>query len=81
MLTNLFHNEKYLYGDSILNRWQDYFSQLLNSDIRHIEMHTAETLIIDPSPFEAEIAIAMLESYTSQDIDRIPAELVQTEPG
>jgi hypothetical protein len=68
MLTSLFYNVNYLYGVSILNRWKDYYSQLLNvyrfSDIRHIEMHIAEALIIDPSPFEPEIAIAMLESYT-----------------
>jgi hypothetical protein len=72
---------KYLYGDSILNRWKDYFSQLLIvyrvSDSSHIEMHAAEALIIDPSPCEAEIAIAILESYTSPDIDQIPAEPVR----
>ncbi|PNF17744.1 Retinoic acid receptor RXR [Cryptotermes secundus] len=50
---------------NILNRWRNYFSQLLNvhkvSDVRLIEMHTAEPLIPDPSPFEVEIAIAKLQ--------------------
>jgi hypothetical protein len=41
---------------NILNRWKNYFSQLLNvhgvSDVRQIEVYTAELLIPDPSPFE-----------------------------
>jgi hypothetical protein len=49
---------------NILNRWKEYFSQLLNvrrvSDVRQIAMHTAAPLVPDPSPFEAEIAIAKL---------------------
>jgi hypothetical protein len=39
-----------------------YFSQLLIvhrvSDVRQIEIHTAEPLVPDPSPFEVENAIA-----------------------
>jgi hypothetical protein len=46
---------------NILNRWKNYFSQLLNvhrvSDVRQIEIHTAEILVPHPSPFEVEIAI------------------------
>jgi hypothetical protein len=38
---------------NILNRWKNYFSQLLNvlgvSDVRQIEIHTAEPLVPDPS--------------------------------
>jgi tRNA(Ile)-lysidine synthase TilS/MesJ len=38
---------------SILNRWKNYFSQLLNvhnvSDVRQIEVHTAEPLVLGPS--------------------------------
>jgi hypothetical protein len=41
---------------NILNRWKNYFSQLLNvhnvSDVRQIEIHTAEPIIPEPSPFE-----------------------------
>jgi hypothetical protein len=56
-----------LFADShnILNRWKNYFSQLLNehraSDVRQIEIHTAEPLVPDPRPFEVEIAIAKLK--------------------
>jgi hypothetical protein len=41
---------------SILSRRNNYFSQLLNlhraSDVKQIEVHTAEPLIPDPSPFD-----------------------------
>jgi hypothetical protein len=52
-----------------LNRWKNYFSQLLNvyrtSDVRQIEIHTAEPLVSDRSPFEVEISIAKLKRYKS----------------
>jgi galactose-1-phosphate uridylyltransferase len=52
---------------NILNSWKNYFSQLLNvhrvSDDRQVEMHTAEPIVPDPSPFEIEIAIAKLKMY------------------
>jgi hypothetical protein len=47
------------------------------SDVRQIEINTAELLVPDPSPFEAEIAIAKLERYKSQVSDQILAELIQ----
>jgi hypothetical protein len=63
----------------ILNRWKNYFSQLLNahrvSDVRQIEVHTAEPLVNDPSHSESEIAIANLKRYTSPGSDQIPAKL------
>jgi hypothetical protein len=41
---------------NILNKWKNYFSQLLNvhnaSDVRQIVVHTAETLIPGPSRLE-----------------------------
>jgi hypothetical protein len=47
---------------SILNRWKNFISQLLNvhrvSDVRQIEIHTAESLVPEPSPFEIEIPVA-----------------------
>jgi hypothetical protein len=55
---------------NILNRWNDYFSQLLNvhnvSDVRQIELHTAEPIVSGPSPLEVEIAIAKLKSINHQ---------------
>ncbi|PNF19615.1 hypothetical protein B7P43_G03232 [Cryptotermes secundus] len=66
---------------NILNRWKNYFSQLLNvhrvSDVRQIEIDTAEPLIPDPSPFEFESAIAKLKRYKSPGSYQIPAELIQ----
>ncbi|PNF33796.1 hypothetical protein B7P43_G10228 [Cryptotermes secundus] len=53
----------------ILNRWRNYFSQLLNlhrvSDVRQTEIDKAEPFIPDPSPFEVESAIAKLKRYKS----------------
>jgi hypothetical protein len=52
-------------SNNILNRWKNYFSQLLKvhrvSDVRQIKIHTAELFAPDLSSFEAEFAIAKLE--------------------
>jgi hypothetical protein len=41
---------------NILNRWKNYFPQLLNvhsvSDDRHIEIHADEPSVPEPIPFE-----------------------------
>jgi hypothetical protein len=54
-------------GLLILNRWKNYFSQLLNvhnvSDVREIEVYMPEPLVPGPSCLEAEIAIAKLKRY------------------
>jgi hypothetical protein len=51
----------------ILNRWKNYFCQLLNihgaGDVRQIEMHTAEPFVPEPSASEAEVAVGELKSY------------------
>jgi hypothetical protein len=39
---------------------------------------TSEPLVSDPSPFEADIAIAKLKRYKSPGSDNIPAEFIQT---
>jgi hypothetical protein len=66
----------------ILNRWKKYFSQLLYehnvSDVRQIEVHTAEQLVAGPGRLEVEIATAKLEKYKSSGSDQILAELIQT---
>jgi hypothetical protein len=58
-------------------------SLLLNihrvSDVRQIEIHKAEPLGPDPSPFEVEIAIAKLKTYKLSGFDLFPAELIQAE--
>jgi hypothetical protein len=45
------------------------------SDVRQI--HTAERLIPDPSPFEVGIAIAKLKKYKLPGSNKIPAKLIQ----
>ncbi|PNF13747.1 hypothetical protein B7P43_G14087 [Cryptotermes secundus] len=72
---------------NISNRWSNYFSQLLNvhrvSDVRQIEIHTAEPLLPNPSHFEVESAISKLKRqgrfkrYKSPDSDQILAELIE----
>jgi hypothetical protein len=64
-----------------LNRWKNYFRQLLNihgvNDVRQTEIHTTEPLVPEPSYVEVEIAIEKFKRYKSPGIDQIPAELIQ----
>ena len=66
---------------SILARWRNCFSQMLNvhevNDVRQTEIHTTEPLIPEPSASEFELAIEKLKSHKSPGIDQIPAELVK----
>jgi hypothetical protein len=65
-----------------MNRWENYFSQLLNvyrvGDVRQIKVHTDEALVPHPSPFEVQITNAKLKIYKSPGSYQISAELVQT---
>jgi hypothetical protein len=47
------------------------------NDVRQIEIHTAEPLVPDSSPIEAEIAVAKLKKDKSPGNDQILAELIQ----
>jgi hypothetical protein len=51
--------------NSILDRWSNYFSQLLNvlgvSNVRQTEIHTAELIVPESSAFEIELAIEKLK--------------------
>jgi len=66
---------------SILARWKNCFSQMLNvhgvNDVRQTEIHTAEPLVPEPSASEVEFAIEKLKSHKSPGIDQIPAELIK----
>ena len=66
---------------SIMVRWRNYFSQLLNvhdvKDVRQAEIHTVEPLVIEPSAFEIELTIEKLKNHKSPGIDQIPAELIK----
>jgi hypothetical protein len=42
------------------------------SDVRQIEVHTAEPLVPGPSRLEIEIAIAKLKKYKSPGSDHFP---------
>jgi hypothetical protein len=48
-----------------------------DSDVRQIEVHTAESLVPGPSRLEAEIAVAKLKRYKSPTSDQLPAEPIQ----
>jgi hypothetical protein len=60
---------------------EEFFSQLLNahrvSDIRQIDIHTAEPLVPDPSTFEVDITVAKLKGYKSPGSDQLQAEFIQ----
>jgi hypothetical protein len=64
---------------NILDRWKNYFFQLLNvhrvSDVKQID--PAEPLVPGPSPFEFEFPMAKLKRYKLPSSDQILAELIQ----
>jgi len=66
---------------SILARWRNYFSQILNlhgvDDVRQAEIHTAEPLVPEPSASDVELAIEKLKSHKSPGIGQISAELMK----
>ena len=65
----------------IVARWRNYFSQLFNvyrvKDVGQAEIHTAETLVLEPSASAVELAIDKIKSHKSPGIDQIPAELIK----
>jgi hypothetical protein len=64
----------------ILNRWKNYFCQLLNvhgaGGVRQNEKHTAKPFVLEPSASEIEVAIGKLKSYKSPGVVEIPAKLI-----
>jgi hypothetical protein len=71
------------YSHNILNRWRNYFSKLLIvhnvSDVRQIEVHTADPLVPGPNRLEVEIAISKLKKYKSPGSDEIRQNLFKQE--
>jgi uncharacterized protein YaaR (DUF327 family) len=67
---------------TILNWWENCVTYLFNvhsvSDVRQIEVHTAQPLVPGPSPFEVETAIAKIKKLKSPGSHQFPAELIQT---
>jgi hypothetical protein len=84
--TNLVKDEK---GDlfanphKIVDRWMNYFYQLLNvqwvGGVRQTAIQTAEPFVPEPniSEVEVEVAVGKLKRYKSPGADQIPAELTQ----
>jgi hypothetical protein len=64
----------------ILNRWKNYFCQLLDvrgaGGVRQTEMHTAEPVVPQPNATEVEVATGKLKRYKSPGVDQIPSELI-----
>jgi hypothetical protein len=58
----------------ILNRWKNYFCELLNvhgvGGVRQTEMHTAEPFVPEPSASEFEVAVGKLKCYRSPEFIR-----------
>jgi hypothetical protein len=47
------------------------------SDVRQVEIHTAEPLVPHPNPFDVEITISKFKNHKLPGRDKIPAELIQ----
>jgi hypothetical protein len=70
VLVSVHYQQKYGKSDvnlltdsqNILNRWKNYFTQLMNihrvHNVWQTKIHTAGPLIPEPSPFKTEIATA-----------------------
>jgi hypothetical protein len=65
----------------ILNRWKNYFCQVLNvhgkGGVRQTEMHAAQPFVPGPSASEVEVPIGKLKRYRLPGVYQIPAELIQ----
>jgi hypothetical protein len=75
--------EDHLLADphKILNRWKNYFCQLLNvhgtGGVRQTEMHTPEPFVPEPSASEAEVTTGKMKRYKFPGVDQIPSELTE----
>jgi hypothetical protein len=81
--TNIVKDEK---GDlvadshSILARWRNHFSQLLNihGEMKlGIQLDTAEPLVPEAYALKFDLAIEKLKSHESPGINQIPAEFLK----
>jgi hypothetical protein len=65
----------------ILNRWKNYFCQLLNvhraGGVRQTEMHTAKPFVPEATASEVEVAVGKLKRFKSPGVNQIPDELIQ----
>jgi hypothetical protein len=65
---------------NIMNSWKNHLFQLLNihrfSDVKQVEIHTAEPVVSNPIHVKVEIAVSKLK-YKSRGSVQISAELYQ----
>jgi len=83
--TNTVNDEKSDLGTdchSILSRWRNRFSQMLNingvNGVWRTGIHTAKPLVPEPIAFESEMAIEKIKRRKLPGVDKIPAELFKT---
>jgi hypothetical protein len=66
---------------SLSKRWKNFLNQVLNvhgvHNVRQMDIHTAEPLVLEPSLVKVEVAVWKLKSYKSPGTDQIPAELIE----
>jgi hypothetical protein len=66
---------------SVLNMRKIFFNQVPNvhgvQDVRQMDIHTAEPLVLESNLVEVEIAIGKLKRYRSLGTDQFPAELIK----
>jgi hypothetical protein len=71
------------YPNNNINRWKSYFFQLLNihyvSDVRQIEIYTAEPLVSSPSHLDVKGAIAKLKSIILQEVIKFRQNCIKQE--
>jgi hypothetical protein len=79
--TNIVQDEKgdlVAYSNSVLVRWRNHFSQLLNiHGVRQTDLHTAQPLVPEPHAIEFGLPIEKLKSHKPPGIDEIRAELIK----
>jgi len=62
---------------SLLDRWRNHFSQLLNVHGVNEVRQTTEPQVPEPTAFEVEMAIEKLKGHKSPGFDQIQAELIK----
>jgi hypothetical protein len=66
---------------SVLNRWKSFFNWVLNvhgaHDVRQMDIHKVEPLLLEPSLVKEKTAIGKLKWYTFLGTDQILAEVIK----
>jgi hypothetical protein len=66
---------------NVLNRWKNFFNQVLNvhglHDVRQTDIHLAEPLVPETSLVEVEFVIGKFKRYKSTGSNNIPAEFMK----